>query len=557
MIVLSVKSFNGAASDALVASFDELGGTIGRADNNQLVLPDPDRAISRIHAQVVFRNGSYAIVDRGSNPVLLNGQALGNGRELPINDGDELQIGGYLIGVSFGHKTTTHDPFADLFGGGNDALFGAAPAAPKAVPRTAPAQPTPRAPVSSPPAASPFTAPGASAIPDDWNPFAPDAAPASDALGIAAPPGGADANPYIPDLPLSGPSQQDSLDALFGLGAGTAGADPLSRSPMSAPALQPNTSADADPLRAFGIPPGPKDAQVSDHASELSTPWTAAPLEASDATSVRPAAARPAAPAGLPAGAVLSWDQPSRESKPVGAAAPIAAERTPAPAAPFAATASPHAAATPRPNPVRQPAAEASAPDALLSALREGLGAPDLRLETLDEPTMRLLGQLLREATRGTVELLIARAALKREMRAEVTMIVARENNPLKFSPTADAALQHLLGPRTPGFMAPGDAMRDAFDDLRAHQLGVMAGMRSALEGVLKRFDPAVLEGRLTKRSALSGLLPGSRKAQLWELFQTLYAQLSEEAAEDFHELFGKAFLRAYESHIELLQRDE
>jgi type VI secretion system FHA domain protein len=170
---------------------------------------------------------------------------------------------------------------------------------------------------------------------------------------------------------------------------------------------------------------------------------------------------------------------------------------------------------------------------------------------------MRLVGQLLREATRGTVELLIARAALKREMRAEVTMIVARENNPLKFSPTADAALQHLLGPRTTGFMAPGDAMRDAFDDLRAHQLGVMAGMRSALEGVLKRFDPAVLEGRLTKRSALSGLLPGSRKAQLWELFQTLYAQLSEEAAEDFHELFGKAFLRAYESHIELLQRDE
>ena len=39
--------------------------------------------------------------------------------------------------------------------------------------------------------------------------------------------------------------------------------------------------------------------------------------------------------------------------------------------------------------------------------------------------------------------------------------------------------------------MPPARAMRDAFDDLRAHQFGFMAGMRAALEGVLGRFDPA------------------------------------------------------------------
>jgi len=89
--------------------------------------------------------------------------------------------------------------------------------------------------------------------------------------------------------------------------------------------------------------------------------------------------------------------------------------------------------------------------------------------------------------------------------------------------------------------------MRDAFNDLRAHQLGIMAGMRSALEGVLQRFDPAVLEGQITKRSGLSALLGGNRKAQLWEQFQQLYTQLSSEAADDFHTLFGKAFLQAYE----------
>ena len=106
-----------------------------------------------------------------------------------------------------------------------------------------------------------------------------------------------------------------------------------------------------------------------------------------------------------------------------------------------------------------------------------------------------------------------------------------------------------------PGFMPSAPAMRDAFDDLRAHQLGVMAGMRAALDGVLQRFEPAQLEGTIAaKRSALSALLPSTRKAQLWEAFQQLYAQLSAEAADDFQELFGKAFRKAYEAHIDELQ---
>jgi FHA domain-containing protein len=194
--------------------------------------------------------------------------------------------------------------------------------------------------------------------------------------------------------------------------------------------------------------------------------------------------------------------------------------------------------------------------DALRDALLEGLAAPELRIDELTPETMRLLGQLLHEATRGTVALLVARATLKREMRADVTTIVARENNPLKFSPTAEAALQHLLGTPTVGFMGAAPAMRDAFDDLRAHQFGMIAGMRSALEEVLQRFDPAQLERTLGKRSSLDSLLPGSRKARLWELFEELFTQLQSEAQDNFDELFGKAFLRAYEAHIAHLRDD-
>jgi FHA domain-containing protein len=190
----------------------------------------------------------------------------------------------------------------------------------------------------------------------------------------------------------------------------------------------------------------------------------------------------------------------------------------------------------------------------LLEALREGLGTPDLRIGALSPELMRQLGQLLRESTKGTVELLAARAALKREVRADVTTILASANNSLKFSPSVDVALQYLLGPRMMGFMPPVESMRDAYDDLKAHQLGVMAGMKAALAGVLERFDPKVVEGKLTAGSALSNLIPSSRKARLWELFQEVYQKLATEAEEDFNTLFGAAFLKAYQQYIDQLE---
>jgi FHA domain-containing protein len=114
--------------------------------------------------------------------------------------------------------------------------------------------------------------------------------------------------------------------------------------------------------------------------------------------------------------------------------------------------------------------------------------------------------------------------------------------------------MHHLLAPRGMGFMSPVRAMKDAYDDLRAHQFGVVAGTRAALEGVVARFDPAELEKRLTQRSMLDTFLPANRKAGLWDLFVTLYAEIAKEAEEDFHALFGREFLKAYEAQIAKLE---
>ena len=185
--------------------------------------------------------------------------------------------------------------------------------------------------------------------------------------------------------------------------------------------------------------------------------------------------------------------------------------------------------------------------DPLLQALLRGAGVRDLALPGgLTPQAMEDLGQVMRETMRGMLDLLASRASAKQQVQADATTINARANNPLKFAPDLDAALTHMLLPRGEGFMPPLQAVADACESLRAHQLGFVAGMRAALSAVLARFDPQQLEGRLTESSIADSLVPGSHKAKLWSLYEEIYAQIASEAATDFHALIGAEFLRGY-----------
>jgi type VI secretion system FHA domain protein len=155
------------------------------------------------------------------------------------------------------------------------------------------------------------------------------------------------------------------------------------------------------------------------------------------------------------------------------------------------------------------------------------------------------------------MDVLMARAEIKNEMRLDVTTLHSTENNPIKFSVSVDDALTHLLAPQAKGYMPPVLAVEEAFEDIRAHQIAVLAGIQSALKSILKRFDPESLEQRLQKTSPLSASIPIHRQAKLWELFEQLYDEIGREAEDDFNYLFGRAFVKAYEEQIDNIKMSQ
>ncbi|MEE4162381.1 MAG: type VI secretion system-associated FHA domain protein TagH [Woeseiaceae bacterium] len=87
--------------DDAVRVFREEGGTIGRALENDWILPDPDKYISGRHATIDFKGGSYFLADTSSNGTYINDdyEPLGKGNPRRLFNGDRLRMGDFEITV--------------------------------------------------------------------------------------------------------------------------------------------------------------------------------------------------------------------------------------------------------------------------------------------------------------------------------------------------------------------------------------------------------------------------------------------------------------------------
>jgi type VI secretion system FHA domain protein len=127
----------------------------------------------------------------------------------------------------------------------------------------------------------------------------------------------------------------------------------------------------------------------------------------------------------------------------------------------------------------------------------------------------------------------------------ERTQIGAGGNNPLKFSLSGEHAVEMILRPRAKGYMDGPAAVKDALDDIKAHEVAMVTGMQAAIRDVLARLDPAALDGKVT-----GGGLMSNRKARLWEEYEKLFATISDQAENDFHSFFAREFARAYQEQM-------
>ncbi|HFC91247.1 MAG TPA: type VI secretion system-associated FHA domain protein TagH [Leucothrix mucor] len=182
-----------------------------------------------------------------------------------------------------------------------------------------------------------------------------------------------------------------------------------------------------------------------------------------------------------------------------------------------------------------------------------GINIEEHKIEPSRE-TAILIGKILREVLQGSMELLRSRAETKTQMRlGDKTMIGAVQNNPLKFLPNAEDIITQLIlsDKKNPAYMPIIDAIQDSFDDLKAHQFALSKSIQEALSSTIRDyFLPDNLQKQLEKSNPISAKIPWQKNAKLWKLFEETYADIEEEASEQFQLTLERKIADAYEGNM-------
>jgi type VI secretion system FHA domain protein len=601
--IVAIKYTDIAPVLPIAGRLPEEGGSVGRGDDNAVVLPDPMRLLSRRHLLIEpDGKGGYVLTNIStSNPALLNERPVPPGEKRTVAHGDQVRVGGYLLELRIGGPRKQEErsvPAENSFDAGRP--DGLPPQRDSAEPEEAD---TLQALLSGrePPAAVP-AATGAD-IDTILDIGGTRALMSDDPLGISS------VQETVRLSELAGEERQ----LLRGLDQESLPGE-LTRELIQDPLLENGNplleKGTLDPLEIFAGEAGRMRSLFGtpDHkgsgfigntptrsVSELHSPIS---LNFHDANPGETASAEIGPEPELPAGTAKAerasripedfsledlLGEPSamlsRSDVPeTGASIPKkdgsrgdrppvppfqgqAIEPRPSPAVPPVAEAIPDTTKSPGrqtcsgampvpPVETKVAAVEKADPEAaaLYAALLEGLALDTLpEHRTLDADFMRKLGTLLRISIDGTIRLMAARTTVKREVRANVTVISPERNNPLKFSPDAEVALLYLLDREHPGFLSAEEAVREAYSDLLSHQLGMVSGMRSALSVVLERFDPETISRNADPRGVIDNLLSVGRKARLWDAYGRYFENVREQAVDRFQDFFGSAFVDAYE----------
>lgn len=493
LLITIVKAPDSIAVAVPSMSFDVQGGTLGRGEENNWKLDDPELYLSSLHCEFSFENGQYYITDRSTNGTFYNGSVdpMGKGSRLPVSNNDRFIIGDYEFSI------TIQDQSANL-GLAND-------------------------PFSSSTGVIPSSIPGENlfATGDSLDSFA--SSPFNNGQAQGGDP-----------LFASGAVDSDPLAALDKAKGGAIprpaeGAPYASNDPFSSAAH----SDGANPLNQQVDWPEPIP-QSSDMAQNvIPDDWDLdgeGPVEASIAATsaaapVTPTAAEINTPSAEPSSRERALEKVNQKLL-----AEIRALK----------------------NQLNSSQSGAASSGSVDTTFINALGFADRNLSNTEISQINLLaGEVMREMISGMMQVLGSRSAIKNEFRMNVTTIQPVENNPLKFSANVDDALENMFLKQGNAFKQPLDAVREGFEGVAEHQVAVLAGIREAFKAVIDRFDPITLEDRFGKQRG--GILPGSQKAKNWEAYIGYYDELAGDIDKSFQYLFGDGFVRAYEDQLQKL----
>jgi type VI secretion system protein len=481
------------------------GGIIGRAKHSDWILPDSK--VSSRHAKITYENSTFYIEDLSTNGIYLNSpdNRLEPGRLYPLRAGERLLIQPYEILVS-------------IVSDRDETRLRPAPA--------------------STPSPSPSSLPSISS-----NPF-----PFDESFGPV--PGVSTASPgKDPFANLPAPHPEDELDPLMLIDAG-----PQPRIPPPAPAakdLAGGSLLDEHFRPPPVIVPEPKRTPPAKPRSEPVGNYVPENYNPLDETGVRPSPETPApfnlpdVPLSPPAGGhVGTGDRQAETAPPFEVPAPpppVAAPPRPAPVLPER---EPASVPPPRSRP-RTPAT---------GDLAGVLAAAGLQNVEVTPELAQKFGEILRVVVSGVMDVLHSRHQVKDEFRMRMTSYRPLDNNPLKFSVNVEDALHNLLVKRNAAYLGPVEAFQDAFDDLRNHQLAMLAGMRVAFDSTLAEFDPDRLQEQFDRRLGKNSVFAVAAKMRYWDLFREHRDEIARDPEAAFRRLFGDAFTRAYEEQLKRLK---
>lgn len=172
----------------------------------------------------------------------------------------------------------------------------------------------------------------------------------------------------------------------------------------------------------------------------------------------------------------------------------------------------------------------------------------------VDPATIEAMGGILRIAVQGLVELLQSRAEFKNQFRVAKTALKPIDNNPLKLSATAEDALFNMFVKPTPGYQSPADAFQEGIDDIKAHQIAMMAGMRAGYKAIMDQFDPDRLEESFNAGPSRGRLLDVVSKTKFWDMYRKMCDDLGDDD-QTFRRLFGDEFAEEYEKQMQRMAR--